>query len=201
MNPGRLEVVRGCMLAGKTTRLIERLLHAQARGLRVVAFKHRLDQRYARDALMTHDARRFPAIAVASAEEVAHAAGDAGVIAIDEAQFFGPSLIECCEALRALGRHAVVAGIDFDAWGRPFEPLPSLAALADVVETRTAPCTACGRPARYSQRITRVVDGDLVGGPGDFAPRCRSCFVPLDRAAPAPRPEPAGGLGPRSAPP
>ncbi len=179
MSAGSLEVVRGCMFAGKTARLIERLADAAGRGERIAAFKHWDDDRYAHDALATHDGRRHPASAVRSAGELAALVGDARLVVVDEAQFFGPALTASCWALRAAGRCVLVAGIDFDVWGRPLEPMPSLAVLADVVETLTAPCTLCGRAARYSQRMTPVVGGNLVGGPGDFAPRCIACFVPL----------------------
>lgn len=172
------------MFAGKTARLIERLAAAQTAGRAVVAFKHTLDTRYAPDALATHDSRRFPARAVASAEEIRARAGRAEVIGIDEAQFFGRALVAVCAALREAGRAVLVAGIDHDTWGQPFPPLPELRELADQVELRTPACRVCGRPARFSQRLTPIVDGQLVGGLGDYEPRCGRCFV----AAPGPAP-------------
>ena len=181
---GRIVVISGCMFAGKTARLIAHLHVAHDAGRRVFACKHCLDTRYDTAELRTHDGRRFPAHPVASAGEIAISAGDAEVVGIDEAQFFGRALLEVCRALAAEGRDVVVAGIDHDAWGQPFPPLPQLKELADAVEPQYAPCTVCGRPAEYSQRVTPVRAGDMVGGPADYKPRCEQCFQPLPGPAP-----------------
>lgn len=181
-HPGRVIVIAGCMFAGKTARLIERL--AAAAGERVVACKHVLDSRYDPAHLATHDGRRFPAVAVPDPAAVERQAAEATVVGIDEAQFFGRALVAVCTRLRAAGGTVIVAGIHHDAWGQDFPPLPQLMALADEVELLHVPCTVCGRPAEYSQRLTPVPAGDMVGGPGDYEPRCGCCFEPL----PGPRP-------------
>jgi len=67
---GRMVVIHGCMFAGKTARLIDRLLAAQASGVDVRAFKHRLDVRYDPYRLMTHDGRSFPSTPVEDAREL-----------------------------------------------------------------------------------------------------------------------------------
>ena len=181
---GRLVVIYGCMFAGKTARLIARLAQARAAGRRVVACKHRLDDRYDLARLITHDGRACAAVPVSGAGEVLRAAAHAQVVGIDEAQFFGRSLVRVCLELRAGGRTVVVAGIDHDAWGQPFPPLPQLSARADELEQMDAPCAVCGRPAVFSQRMVPVIDGRLVGGPGEYEPRCPAHFTPL--ASPAP---------------
>jgi thymidine kinase/uncharacterized protein with ATP-grasp and redox domains len=182
---GHLRVICGSMFAGKTARLIEHLVTARAAGRRVVACKHLFDQRYDPKFLMTHDGRRFPAVAVASAAEILRRAAHAEVLGIDEAQFFGKSLVRVWWEFRAVGCEVLVAGIDHDAWGQPFPPLPQLVALADEVERMEAPCTVCGRPAPYSQRMVPVVGGQMVGGPAEYQPRCAAHFCPLP--APPPR--------------
>jgi thymidine kinase len=178
---GRIEVICGCMFAAKTARLIERLRAAQATGQRVLAFKHSLDSRYAPTELATHNGYRFPAQTVSAANTLEAHAGGAEVIGIDEGQFFGPGLTAVCQRLRAGGRRVIVAGIDHNTWGQPFPPFPQLTELADAVEIMLTPCRVCGEPARYSQRLIPVVDGQMVGGPEAYEPRCANCFVPLDR--------------------
>jgi len=173
------------MFAGKTARLIERLYAARAAGRSTLAVKHPLDDRYDPTELATHDGRRFPARTLPDAAALLAAAGDAEVVGIDEGQFFGPALVAACESLRRRGCRVIVAGIDHNAWGRPFPPFPQLKAVADEVEILHVPCTVCGAPARYSQRMTPVVDGRMVGGPGEYEPRCARCFIPL----PGPCPE------------
>ena len=184
MAPGRLEIICGCMFAGKTARLIALLEAAGVRGHRAVAFKHRLDARYDPQHLATHDGRRFDSLTAADPAAIEARCATADVIGIDEAQFFGRGLVPVCEHLRARGQRVIVAGIDHDAWGRPFPPLPQLKEIADAVELMHAPCTVCGRPARFSQRVARLSDPDMVGGPGEYQPRCETCFQPLPPPAP-----------------
>jgi thymidine kinase len=182
--PRRIDVICGCMFSGKTARLIDELYAAGAGGHRVLAFKHRLDRRYGLSHLATHDGRRFPATAAATADELAAGTSGADVVGIDEAQFFGRGLVDVCRALRETGMRVIVAGIHHDAWGRPFPPLPELRRIADSVELLHVPCRVCGQPAEYSQRMVPVTDPDLVGGPREYEPRCWSCFRPLPPPAP-----------------
>lgn len=176
---GSLTVICGCMFAGKTSRLIELLEHARRSGRRAIAVKHSLDARYDQTDLATHDGRHFPARTAATAEQLLELCTEIDVIGIDEAQFFGPPLISAVRALRDRGCEIFASGIDYDTWGRPFDPFPELLRMADETDVLTIPCARCGRPARMNQRLTPVIDGNLVGGPGDYEPRCENCFMPL----------------------
>jgi len=175
---GRIEVFCGCMFAGKTSALIAELHAAADAGRRAVAVKHALDARYQQTDLATHDGRSYPAVVAATAAQIAPLAADADVVAIDEAQFFGEALIPVVESLRGRGVRLLIAGIDYDIWGREFPPLPQLKRIADAVREFHIPCTGCGAPATLNQRVTPIVNGQLVGGPNDYEPRCAGCFVP-----------------------
>lgn len=181
---GKLIVICGCMFAGKTKRLIQRLEAAARRGRSVIACKHRLDARYDPARLRTHDGLEFDAVPVADASEVAARVGSAEVIGIDEAQFFGRGLADVCRELKSAGRMVIVAGIDHDAWGQDFPPLPQLKERADEVELLHVPCTVCDEPARFSQRVVPVTGADMVGGPNEYQPRCAAHFKPLPGPAP-----------------
>lgn len=182
---GRLTVICGCMFAGKTAALIERLAEAQRAGRRVCAFKHAIDVRYQAARLATHDGHTFPAQVASTAADILAQRGDADVMGVDEAQFFGRPLVGACRTLVASGVDVLVVGIDHDAWGRPFPPLPELTRLADEVRVLSAPCRVCGRPARFSERLVPVTDPLMVGGPEAYEPRCAACFHPLPAPAPA----------------
>lgn len=180
-----LTVLCGCMFAGKTTRLIERLSAAHEAGRLVLAVKHAVDTRYHSTALMTHDQRGYPATAVDQAEKLLDLADDYDVIGLDEAHFFGRNLAPVVrELLRAQQRHVIVVGLHHDAWGQDFPPLPELRAMADEEEVCTAPCTVCQAPAEYTQRMVPIGDPTMVGGVGEYEPRCATHFEPL--AAPRP---------------
>lgn len=181
---GRIQIISGCMFSGKTAALIEQLTMAARAGQRVQAFKHSYDDRYDAVQLATHDGRRHGAIAVASSQAVLELSGGAKIVGIDEAHFFGASLVAVAEAMRARGQVVIAAGLDHDAWGRAFPPLPRLKQIADQVTELSAPCRCCGSPARYSQRMTPVTDPRMVGGTGEYEPRCAGCFSPLPAPAP-----------------
>lgn len=178
-HPGSLIVVHGSMFAGKTEYLIARLRQAALHGQRVKAFKHAIDNRYDPTHLVTHTQDRFDAIPVPDADAVLTQAGDAEVIAIDEGQFFRNELVPIVEKLLDRGVTVLVAGISHDAWGRPFEPMPRLIAMADEVVPRESPCRVCGEPSPYTQRMTPVNTLHMVGGLDDYEPRCRAHFTPL----------------------
>lgn len=166
------------MFAGKTEYLIARLRSEQAQGRRVRAFKHAIDERYGPEHLVTHTGDRFPALRVRDAAMLLEQAQAADVVAIDEGQFFKRPLVAVVQTLRAGGRTVLVAGISSDCWGRPFEPMPELTALADEVVLRQAPCRVCGAPAPFTQRMVAVHTDLMVGGVGDYEPRCAAHFAP-----------------------
>ena len=72
----------------------------------------------------------------------------------------------------------IVAGLDQDYAGRPFEPMPQILAVAEYVDKILAICMQCGAPANRTQRLTGSTDRVVVGGAQDYEARCRRCFQP-----------------------
>ncbi len=103
---------------------------------------------------------------------------DTEVVGIDEGQFFDASLVEVADALANRGLRVIVAGLDQDYRGRPFEPMPQLMAVAEYVDKTLAVCMCCGAPANRSQRLVATEDRVVVGGAGQYEARCRRCFHP-----------------------
>jgi thymidine kinase len=99
-------------------------------------------------------------------------------VGIDEAQFLGDGLIEVCETLANQGKRVVVAGLDQDYRGNPFEPIPQLLALAESITKTMAVCMVCGAPANRTQRLTASDQRIVVGAGEVYEPRCRKCFKP-----------------------
>jgi thymidine kinase len=178
--PGRVEVVCGPMFAGKTEELMRRVRRAVIAGRKVVVFSHALDARHGSDRLASHVGRDFPSLAAADVAEIeAQVPDDTEVVAIDEAQFFGRALIPVVGRLADRGMVVIVAGLDVTFDGRPFEPLPSLMALAEQVDKLTAICTVCGEEAVFHIKLEATEAGadDLVvanvGGTDLYQARCR----------------------------
>ena len=184
-NAGWIEVICGSMFSGKTEELIRRLRRARIARQRVEVFKPALDARYSAAAVVSHDENALASTPVHAAEQVLLLATDADVVAIDEAQFFGPELVGVCERLAREGKRVLVAGLDQDYLGRPFEPVPQLMAVAEHVTKLHAVCVVCGAPANHSQRLVAGAARVMVGAQDVYEPRCRRHFDPVPPPGPA----------------
>jgi len=174
---GWLEVITGSMFSGKSEELIRRVRRAQIARQRVQLFKPRLDARFSRDEIVSHSEMKMPSQVVERARDIlALIEPDTEVVGIDEGQFFDPSLVEVADALASRGMRVIVAGLDQDYRGRPFEPMPQLMAVAEYVDKTLAVCMRCGAPANRSQRLVAAEDRVVVGGAGQYEARCRRCF-------------------------
>ena len=100
------------------------------------------------------------------------------VVGIDEAQFLGETIVADCARLAELGKRVIVAGLDTDFMGRPFEPMPRLLAVAEEITKLLAICMRCGNPAVHTQRIVASEELIVVGAGGMYEARCRRCFEP-----------------------
>lgn len=175
---GWIEVITGSMFSGKTEELIRRLRRAQIARQKVAIFKPQIDERYSADHIVSHNEQKIPSTSVKNAWEILEKSQDAKVVAIDEGQFFGPELVEVCEKLAYQGKRVIVAGLDQDYRGQPFEPMPQVLAIAESITKTLAICVKCGNPANRTQRITKDRDRVLVGAKKIYEARCRICYEP-----------------------
>jgi len=175
---GWIEVITGSMFSGKSEELIRRLRRAQIARQKVQIFKPQLDARYSEDQIVSHSEMKLPSEVVGSAPEILErTATDTEVVGIDEGQFFDQGLIQVVNTLADRGVRVVVAGLDQDYTGRPFEPMPQLLAIAEYVTKTLAICMRCGAPANRSQRLVAARDRVVVGGAHEYEARCRHCFT------------------------
>ena len=183
--PGRVEVIAGPMFAGKTEELMRRVRRAAIARRAVQVFSHAVDSRYRAGVVSSHAGLEFPSTPVSSAIELEGAVSpDTTLVAVDEAQFFGTDLVAVADRLAQRGIDVVIAGLDVTFTGEPFEPLPSLMALAERVDKLTAVCTVCGADAIYHQRTDgshaapTALATEHVGGLEKYEARCRLHFEP-----------------------
>lgn len=172
---GWIEVICGSMFSGKTEELIRRLRRAEIAKLKVSIFKPKIDDRYSREHIVSHNSQRIPSIPVSNAPEILERLGDAEVIGIDEAQFFDLDLVDVCQELADSGKRVIVAGLDQDYTGKPFEPIPQLLAVAEYITKTLAICVKCGNPANRTQRLSRQSERVIVGAGDMYEARCRFC--------------------------
>ncbi len=175
---GWIEVICGSMFSGKTEELIRRLKRAMIARQKVAIFKPKIDTRYSTTEIVSHDKQKIKSKVVEKPEEILHLALEAQVVGIDEAQFFDNSLVDICQKLANMGKRVIVAGLDQDYRGKPFEPIPQLLAVAEYITKTHAICVVCGNPANHTQRKTADKDKIIVGATDIYEARCRNCFEP-----------------------
>jgi thymidine kinase len=178
-SPGWIEVIAGSMFSGKSEELIRRLRRARIARQKVQVFKPNIDVRYSQDHIVSHSEMRHESRTAESALHILdQVEPDTQVVGIDEGQFFENDLVEVANTLAGRGVRVIIAGLDQDYLGRPFEPMPQLLAIAEFITKTHAICVRCGQPANYSQRTFESEERVAVGAGGMYEARCRRCFVP-----------------------
>lgn len=188
-------MIAGPMFAGKTEELLRRVHRARLAGRAVEVVGHRLDDRGGAERLSTHLGRSTPArmledpaalrdlldgLAGGRPTEPSSQDVRLDLLALDEAQFFGPALVPVLEGLLEAGTDVAVAGLCLTYDGAPFSPLPELMARAEEVVKLTAVCTVCGADAAFHIRLTDDGADALsptaaqVGGGEAYRARCRA---------------------------
>jgi len=183
-----ITVYTGPMFSGKTQALMARLQSKKRAHKNVLVVKPALDNRYdSVDEIVVK--QKTEAKFEKHAAMAAHAIKDAAelkalvteirpdVIGVDEAQFFSE---EFTGALAGISKDVdvYVAGLDLDAWAKPFGPMPQLLAIADRVEKFTANCFQCGQDARFTQKIGGSGGRIEVGADDLYEARCGDCWTP-----------------------
>jgi thymidine kinase len=178
-HPGWIEVIAGSMFSGKSEELIRRLRRAKIARQKVQVFKPAIDVRYSHDHIVSHSEMRHESSTVETAAELrAKVEPGTEVVGIDEGQFFDNELVAVANELADRGLRVIIAGLDQDYTGKPFEPMPQLLAIAEYITKTHAICVRCGQPANYSQRTFESEERVAVGAANMYEARCRRCFVP-----------------------
>jgi len=178
-NAGWIEVIAGSMFSGKSEELIRRLRRAKIARQKVQVFKPEVDSRYSQDHIVSHSEMRHESSNSQTAADVlAKVEPDTEVVGIDEGQFFDNELVRVANQLARRGVRVIIAGLDQDYTGKPWEPMPQLLAIAEYITKTLAICVVCGDPANHTQRLVASSDRVLVGATGLYEARCRHCFDP-----------------------
>lgn len=176
---GWIEVIAGSMFSGKSEELIRRLNRARIARQKVQVFKPVIDARYSVEEIASHSGQKHVSFPVAdTAQMLALIEADTEVVGIDEGQFFDDAIVKAVNELAAGGKRVIIAGLDQDYTGTPFEPMPRLLAIAEFITKIHAICVKCGSTANFTQR---TVESDAlveVGAADKYEARCRRCFVP-----------------------
>ena len=179
---GWMEVISGCMFAGKTEELIRRINVLSYAKKNIIVFKPKIDNRYSDSEIVSHSGAKVPCLVVEKAQDILKKIeADTEVVAIDEVQFFDKDIVEVCEYLADKGIRVMVAGLDKDFRGESFGVMPELLTRAEFVTKLTAVCAKCGAPATRTQRLVNGKPAGfedpivMVGADESYEPRCRHC--------------------------
>lgn len=176
---GWIEVIVGSMFSGKSEELIRRLNRARIARQKVQVFKPIIDARYSIEEIASHSGHKHDSKPVTSTEEMmSHILPETQVVGIDEGQFFDMALVDAVNKLASEGKRVIIAGLDQDYTGKPFEPMPQLLSIAEFITKTHAICVKCGSTANYSQRTVESDERVEVGASDKYEARCRKCFVP-----------------------
>ncbi len=173
---GQIEVICGSMFSGKTEELIRRLNRARIARQKVEIFKPAVDKRYHELDVVSHNENSIRSTPVNFAEDILLLSGDCDVVGIDEVQFFDDQIVIVAQKLANQGKRVIMAGLDMDFEGKPFEPMPRLMAIAEFVDKVHAICMKCGDLAAFSFRLSDSKQKVMLGEKESYEARCRKCF-------------------------
>jgi thymidine kinase len=164
-----------------------------------VTFKPKIDDRYSKSEVVTHDGVKLPGRVVVVDTDINHRdiilkeCENADVVAFDEAQFWEVGVLpEIINMLVGQKKRVYAAFLNKNHTGTPFANVGELLSIATrikycnsalckkVIHTRDGEMT-CNKPAAYTQRVDQngnSVGGEIieVGGKDRYSPRCPDCF-------------------------
>lgn len=185
---GYIEVITGCMFAGKTEELIRRINVLKFAHKNIIVFKPAVDNRYSDSKVVSHAGTSVQSVVIDKATDILkYVTNETDVVAIDEVQFFDDEIVKVCDHLALEGKRVMVAGLDMDFRGEPFGVIPKLMTTAEFVTKLTAVCTECGAPATRTQRLVNGKPASyndpvvMIGASESYEARCRHDHIVLDK--------------------
>lgn len=187
-----LTVITGPMFSGKSADLIRRVNRLRVGGKKVQIFKYLADARYApNDKIASFDGFFIDGQAATYSHEVVSLLDLSNeVFVFDEVQFFDGAILAVLSTLIDLGKEVIVAGLNLDFRGEPFQFADShvtfgdLLVKADYIVKLSAICTyshdgvKCGKDASRTQRLIGGVPAPyhnpivMLGSSESYEARC-----------------------------
>ena len=164
----------GPMFGSKTTKMLTVLERASFQKKKVIAFKPKMDERYAQSSIVTHAGLRFDAHNVQTGDEILELSQDYDVIGVDEA-FMIEGAAEALIGLYKQGKTVVISSIQLSASGQTFEEIKNILPWATKIEVCPAVCVKTGKDAFFTVKKSEVSTEIEVGGAEKYEPRAWEC--------------------------
>ena len=174
----------GPMFGGKTRKLLSAVDRYKYQKRDIFAFKPQVDQRYAKEKIVTHWGGKLKADLVSDATEILESLvlngvslQDQPVIAVDEAFMLKDAGTVLPKLFKA-GATVIASTLQISSDGTAYPEVAGFMPYATKVEVCPAVCTICGADAHYTEKIGGRVDhGIEVGGAEMYQPRCFEHFT------------------------
>ncbi|AUM63022.1 thymidine kinase [Spiroplasma monobiae] len=186
---GWIELITGCMFAGKTEEFIRRLKRYKYAKQNVIVFKPAIDDRYSKKDIFSHSGMSIESIPVKNSKQLfdifneENAKEKIDIIGIDEVQFLDTDVVDIISNIAAEGVIVIVNGLDKDFKNNPFQNVDRLLVEAEYVDKLTSICHSCGGNANRTQRI---INGEpakanepiiVISANEKYEARCRHCYI------------------------
>jgi len=181
---GRLELIIGCMFAGKTGEFIRRYRKYNSIGRKILVINHSSDTRYGKSVVSSHNRDKIDCISLSDFEDITSDDKyvNADIIMIDEAQFF-KGLVEFVRyGMDVDNKHFIVCGLSGDCFRKPFGEILNLIPYCSDIKYLKALCKKCAldgieSEAIYSMRMTSDKCQTVVGSEDKYIPVCHKHYV------------------------
>ena len=181
MTQPKLMVFTGPMFGSKTTKMLTVLERASYQNKKVIAFKPKMDERYATGQIVTHAGLRFDAHNVQTGQEIEDLSAGFDVVGVDEA-FMIEGSSKALVNLYKSGKTVAVSSIQLSASGNPFDEVKDLLPWATDIEVCPAVCMVSGKDAYYTVRKSEGLAEIEVGGSETYEPRAWACTPFVNKA-------------------
>ena len=153
---GRIELIMGCMFAGKTTELIRRCHKHELSEKRVLIVKFAADKRYGDEiTIVTHSGVKNNAIAVNRLSELGETFHKFEVIGIDEGQFF-EDIDDFAERAASFGKVVIISSLQGTFMREAFPAILNLIPKCEKIKKLSAICNLCKQEASFTFRTASL---------------------------------------------
>jgi thymidine kinase len=189
---GYLEIIKGPMFSGKTTRIMEIYKKYSLCNIKTLVVNYEKDNRYSDSLLSSHDKIMIPCVKALSLADIAvftenGVEGKYGkefieskVILINEGQFFQDCVEWVRIAVEKYNKNVYICGLNSDFKRNKFGNWLDLELVSDNVVVLHAFCGNCKkRPAIFSHRLSTETAQEVIGT-DCYIPVCRKCYSTLN---------------------
>lgn len=183
---GTIEVRTGPMSSGKTDHLITKCSELELQHIPCIILRPQIDSRSAKDHVESATGKKHICYVVEDLtfdgylEDLKYIIDNAQVIFLDEAQFFGPEIVDFCRAMAFEHKKALfVYGLNGDSDRKVFGHLPLLMPIWTRHVSMLGYCGTCkiGRTAPFTRALVAKKGQVLAGHQGQqYVTQCSECY-------------------------